>query len=180
MNDSGTKWLALCYTLGALPSRNRVYVWRKLKEAGAVYVRQSVAVLPSSDYFYGYLDDLCRRIVIFGGEASMVSLNFLSEDEDARVTKLYNDNIGRDYGRVERMLLTLAAELDEVVQRGSVTHAWLRDRLGSVDRRRRAYNKILLRDYFRMGYSERVELLLKTTAKKIDEIMPKTDSLMLF
>ena len=34
------KWMGLGYNLPVNPSKNRVYVWRKLKEFGAEYLRQ--------------------------------------------------------------------------------------------------------------------------------------------
>ena len=46
--DSPRKWLALGYSLPINPSRNRVYVWRKLKELGAEYFKQGVAILPGN------------------------------------------------------------------------------------------------------------------------------------
>ena len=38
------RWLALGYSVPVNPSKNRVYVWRKLKEYGAEYFKQGVAV----------------------------------------------------------------------------------------------------------------------------------------
>ena len=38
------KWIGMGYNLPVNPSKNRVYVWRKLKEVGAVYYKQGVTV----------------------------------------------------------------------------------------------------------------------------------------
>ena len=42
------RWLALGYSVPVNPSKNRVYIWRKLKEYGAEYFKQGVAVLLNS------------------------------------------------------------------------------------------------------------------------------------
>ena len=44
-----TIWLLLVYTVPAEPSRLRAAVWRDLKKAGAVYLRDGVCVLPERD-----------------------------------------------------------------------------------------------------------------------------------
>jgi DNA-binding transcriptional regulator PaaX len=41
-------WLMLIYRVPSEPSRLRTAVWRRLKALGAVYVANSVAVLPES------------------------------------------------------------------------------------------------------------------------------------
>ena len=41
-------WLGLGYNVPVNPSKNRVYVWRKLKEFGASYFKQGVAILPKN------------------------------------------------------------------------------------------------------------------------------------
>ena len=43
-----TVWLALSYNVPINPSKARVYVWRKLKEIGAEYFKQGVALLPNT------------------------------------------------------------------------------------------------------------------------------------
>ena len=42
------RWIALGYNVPIEPSRNRVYVWRKLKEFGAEYFRPGVAILANT------------------------------------------------------------------------------------------------------------------------------------
>jgi hypothetical protein len=44
-----TGWLALSYHLPGEPSRLRIAVWRRLKELGAVYWQQGVAILPMTE-----------------------------------------------------------------------------------------------------------------------------------
>ena len=71
-----TPWLALSYTVPINPSKARVYVWRKLREFGAEYLKQSVAVLPNTAQNLENLTKLSQRIRQQGGEASLLELRF--------------------------------------------------------------------------------------------------------
>ncbi len=42
------QWFMLVYKMPPEPSRCRVTIWRKLKAAGAIYLQNGVAALPSS------------------------------------------------------------------------------------------------------------------------------------
>lgn len=167
-DTENTKWLAICYTLGALPSRNRVFVWRKLKEIGAVYFQQSVAVLPSSDYLLHYLEELREKILQFGGEASIVSMNFLNAADENAVTARFNENIKSDYHEIEKLILALVDEIESIHSKGEMTQERLLDELSALNRSRKAFEKILLRDHFKTKYHEKVEHMIQTSLDRIN------------
>ena len=70
------RWLALGYSVPVNPSKNRVYVWRKLKEYGAEYFKQGVALLPYNRQSYTKFKYLSAKILEMGGEASIVEMKF--------------------------------------------------------------------------------------------------------
>ena len=171
-----TNWLALCYTLGALPSRNRVFVWRRLKEIGAVYVRQSVAVLPEDDYLLAYFEGLRTKIIKFGGKASLIRMTFLSAEDERDVTELYNENIKRDYGRVERMLLGLATELEGLTNEKALSSESILMATEKINKGRKAYEKVELRDYFGTSYGEKARRIIASAVARINALLPGTCS----
>ena len=71
-----TVWLALSYNVPINPSKARVYVWRKLKEIGAEYFKQGVALLPNTAQSMQQFSALAQKIRQLGGEASIVELRF--------------------------------------------------------------------------------------------------------
>lgn len=82
------RWLALGYNVPINPSKNRVYIWRKLKELGAEYFKQGVAVLPLNKFNYAQFKTLASKIISMGGEASIVELKFIdSQDELEMIAK---------------------------------------------------------------------------------------------
>ena len=48
MSDNN-KWVVMGYNLPAKPSKLRVYVWRKIKDMGAVLIRPGIIVIPNDD-----------------------------------------------------------------------------------------------------------------------------------
>lgn len=82
------RWLALGYSVPINPSKNRVYVWRKLKEYGAEYFKQGVAVLPYTRSSYTKFKYLSGKILDMGGEVSIVEMKFLdSKDEQDMILR---------------------------------------------------------------------------------------------
>lgn len=79
------RWLALGYSVPINPSKNRVYVWRKLKEYGAEYFKQGVALLPYTRTSYTKFKYLSGKIVEMGGEASIVEMKFLDPADEQEV-----------------------------------------------------------------------------------------------
>lgn len=70
-------WLVLIYTVPSEPSRKRASVWRDLKKAGAVYLRDGVAVLPCREETLATFGAIAAKIAEFGGQATLL--------EDARL-----------------------------------------------------------------------------------------------
>lgn len=72
----------LGYSVPVNPSKNRVYVWRKLKEYGAEYFKQGVAVLPYNRQSYTRFKYLSAKILEMGGEASIVEMKFMDPRDE--------------------------------------------------------------------------------------------------
>lgn len=88
MADS-LRWLALGYSVPINPSKNRVYVWRKLKECGAEYFKQGVALLPYTRSSYNKFKYLAGKILEMGGEASIVEMKFLDPDDEQEMIRRF-------------------------------------------------------------------------------------------
>lgn len=62
-------WLLLVYKIPREPSASRVYVWRKLKQLGAIALQDAVWVLPRSDRTHEQFQWLAVEITELGGES---------------------------------------------------------------------------------------------------------------
>src|SRR4051794_13126684 len=64
-------WLLLAYRIPREPTASRVYVWRKLKQLGAVSVQVAVWALPATPRTQERFQWLASEIVELHGEASL-------------------------------------------------------------------------------------------------------------
>src|SRR5438270_12933937 len=72
MAANANSWRLLIYTVPSEPSRKRAFIWRELKKAGAVYLRDGVAVLPEQAAAVEALQAIAAKVDEFGGEATLV------------------------------------------------------------------------------------------------------------
>jgi hypothetical protein len=92
--DVSHRWLLLIYRIKAESSGRRTYVWRQLRQLGAVYLQQAAAVLPDRPELRTELDRLGQKIRSTGGEASLLETVSPSRAwEDDLVARF---NAGRD------------------------------------------------------------------------------------
>lgn len=62
-------WLLLVYKIPREPTAGRVYVWRKLKQLGAIALQDAVWVLPRTDRTHEQFQWLAAEITELGGDA---------------------------------------------------------------------------------------------------------------
>lgn len=86
VDDGG--WLLLVYRIPSEPTRLRATVWRRLKSLGAVYLQNSVAVLPASESAERALRRLRHEILQMDGTAVLLQSSAL-EGEQAVVAMFH-------------------------------------------------------------------------------------------
>ena len=131
------RWLALGYSVPVNPSKNRVYIWRKLKEYGAEYFKQGVAILPYNRQSYTKLKHLQAKILEMGGEASIVEMKFLDPKDEREMVS-----------RSRKQVL-------EQLRRGE--QAFTEDQSEQVKRMIRRYSKARSRNHFGLSTAQDVE-----------------------
>jgi ChrB-like protein len=65
------RWLLLIYSVPAEPSRKRATIWREIKKAGAIYLRDGVCALPQRDETAATLALIAVKVEEFGGQATL-------------------------------------------------------------------------------------------------------------
>ncbi len=140
-----TVWLALSYNVPINPSKVRVYVWRKLKEFGAEYLRQGVALLPNSAQNFQQLSALAKRIRELGGEASLLEMRFTDPADELAMTARFQKQTQEEYAQ---LLADCADALNRLRRPGALLTPKEGDRLRQVVKR---YRRAQARDYFHAG-----------------------------
>lgn len=76
------QWLLLVYRIPREPTASRVYVWRKLKQLGAISVQDAIWVLPATPRTREQLQWLASEIVELQGEVSLFQSEVLFASND--------------------------------------------------------------------------------------------------
>lgn len=126
----------------------RVHVWRKLRSLGALYLQQSVCLLPARPQVVREVRRLADRIHHQGGQVRVLRMTFTDQgDEQAVIADL---NVARDaeYAEVLERLPELRQELADECARGNATYAEVEESEADLERFRTWLGKIAARDYF--------------------------------
>jgi hypothetical protein len=138
----------LLYQLPARPSTQRVYVWRRLKALGVVYLQNSVCVLPDGPASRRGLESLRAEIVGRNGEARLLPIRVGSADEDDRMKDLFRRQSEEEYGEVFGKCRDFHAELRKERAAQHFTFAELEENEEELAKIDAWFAKIAKRDFF--------------------------------
>ena len=93
------EWVALAYHIPSGASKNRVYIWRKLREYGAGSLRPGFAVLPDSGENRRRLRELSRKLKELGGDGTLMTLRLLDEADETALLEQFARQAREGYGR---------------------------------------------------------------------------------
>ena len=150
MTDSASseQWLLISVSTSGSAGSLRVQVWRKLKSLGALYLQQSVCLLPDRPPLQSQVRRLAARVHAHGGTARVLSMSFTDPDEEQAVIGEFNTARDIEYAEIVDRLPDLHAELDQELARGNATYAEVEESEADLDRYRAWLAKIAARDYF--------------------------------
>ena len=126
----------------------RVQVWRKLRSLGAVYLQQSVCLLPARDEAVRQVGRLTERIRHQGGAARVLRMRFVDPVAERSVIEEFNAARDAEYAEVLERIPALHQELAHERARGRATYAEVEESEADLERFRIWLAKIAARDYF--------------------------------
>ncbi|HEX4813674.1 MAG TPA: Chromate resistance protein ChrB [Nonomuraea sp.] len=146
--DTGRGWLLVSVsTAGAAPTL-RVQVWRKLRSLGALYLQQSVCLLPERDQTLRQVRRLLDRVHQHGGVGRLLHLALTDQAEERQIIAELNAARDAEYAEVLDRLPAFRAELARERERGRATYAEVEESEADLERFRSWLAKIAARDYF--------------------------------
>ena len=162
------KWLALGYNVPINPSKNRVYVWRKLKEYGAGYFKQGVAILPKSAQNLTRFRNLAGKILEMGGEASIVELKFLDPRDEQDTIARFCTQSENEYTELLRDCAHLLDNMRDSLFPSNEGSEYLRKMI-------KRYGQVQSRDYFKTG--DRQAEIAETLGELAKDVSHTTEDL---
>lgn len=141
-------WLLFIYQLPASPSTHRAYVWRKLKLLGALYLQNSICLLPQTETIEGKLDELRLEIESRGGESGLLHIELSEVHEQEKVLARFEQQMNDEYGEFLEQCNDFHAELEKERGKQHFTFGELEENDAELNKLRSWMPKLLGRDYF--------------------------------
>jgi hypothetical protein len=132
-----------------------VAIWRKLRSLGALYLHQSVCLLPARPDVEREIRRLVDRVHANGGTARVLHIAFDDAGEEAQVVAELRAARDDEYGEVLDRVPAFLDELHGERDRDRATYEEVEESEADLERFRTWLAKIDRRDYF--GASRRVE-----------------------
>jgi DNA-binding transcriptional regulator PaaX len=153
-------WMILIYKVPAEPSTLRVRAWRKIKDMGALYLQQSVAIYPKINHLAEEFTDLVEEIKTSGGEALLFEvINLSGEGEKALISK-FNEQRDLEYRELMDKCEDFFDEIKKETARQNFTFAELEENDEELEKLSRWYEKIKERDFFEASMRQKAEEML--------------------
>jgi hypothetical protein len=94
------RFLVLAYRMPAKPTAGRVAVWRNLKKIGAVYLQDSVCVLPDTVALRRELMPVLERIDEADGRYHLLPLRKPTPEEEEKIVALFVEQTAQHYREI--------------------------------------------------------------------------------
>ena len=94
------RFLVLAYRMPAKPTAGRVAVWRNLKKVGAVYLQDSVCVIPDTAPLRRELAPVLERIDAAGGRYHLLPLRKPPPEEEQKLVSLFVEQAAQHYQEI--------------------------------------------------------------------------------
>lgn len=135
-------WLLLVYRIPREPAAGRVFVWRKLKQLGAIALQDAIWVLPRTARTQELFQWLAAEITELQGEATLWEANQLYATDEGAIQRQFMEPVEAEYREILAALKRKDCDLSALSQR---------------------YQDASLRDYFTCELGQKVrEKLLAT------------------
>ncbi len=141
-------WLLLIYSVPSTPSRKRAAVWRDLKKAGAVYLRDGVAVLPEQTETRAIFEAIMAKVEEFGGRATVIKGAHLDPAPAERVIAETQASRAEEYAEISREADGFLAHVEREREHREFTFAELEELEADLEKLRRWAEQVKARDYF--------------------------------
>jgi Protein ChrB, N-terminal len=141
------RWLLVTVATGG-SSTLRVHAWRKLRSLGALYLQNSVALLPQRPESARAVAKLVDRVRRSGGEGRALPIAITDPDQERAVIAQFSVERSDEY---EEIVSRVPAFLEEIAyerRRGRATYAEVEESEADLERLQKWLARVRARDYF--------------------------------
>jgi hypothetical protein len=175
LNRPRQHFTLLIYQVPSQPTAARVGVWRELKRLGALYLQQSVCVVPSLAPMRTHLERITARITALGGDYHLLPLRALPAREEAKIVDGFIAQSNAQYEEIiENCEVNFVKEIEFETFRQNFTYAEAEEIRHDLDKINRWYDRVVERDWYGASrrddaqqWIERCEHLLEEFEEKV-------------
>lgn len=161
-------WLLISVSSGS-SSTLRVRAWRTLRALGAVYVQNSVCLLPARPQVGSAVRRLQERITREGGEARIMHISLTTESEEQELLERFSAERADEYREVCERTPQFLEEIASERRRGRATYTEVEESEADLRRLQRWLERIKSRDYFGAPGRDEAEAAVAACAKLLAE-----------
>ena len=161
-------WRVITYRLAAEPTRYRVGVWRELRRLGAVSLQQGTWAVPDAEPFAAGVAQVIEAIKAAGGQPVVLAI---AEEQasESQLEALFTEQREAEWIEFLSDCGKYENELAGEVAKGKLTLAELDEEEQSLERLRRWYRDLKLRDLFGASSAEEADLRLKGCQTRLED-----------
>jgi hypothetical protein len=142
------RFLLVSASTSGAAAATRVRVWRKLRSLGALYLHQSVCLLPDREPVRRQVQRLLASVRADGGTARVLTVSVEDQAQYAGLVAEYNAERDAEYAEVIDRAPQLLVELEQETARGRASYAEVEESEADLERFDKWLSKIAARDYF--------------------------------
>lgn len=161
-------WLLIIYTVPSKPVNNRMKIWRKLANAGAVQIKGAVYILPYNEENYEFFQWLISEVISMGGEGAFVKVQQIETMKDNEIIVLFNKQRESEYKRIEKGLDEFERKLSSIKKGSKGPHT--KTLFTKLNKYKKEYEDIRKRDFFSSKPGLTIENKLKDISVVIKDI----------
>lgn len=167
-------WLLLIYTVPPEPTRKRAFIWREVKKAGAVYVRDGVCALPESAQTRQSLKAICTKVAEMGGQAILAQTLDLDAERSQALQCQIQDARALEYAEVTHEATQFLEHLQREHQHRDFRFSELEELEQDLGKLKRWVAQIGARDYFEAARGAQVAELLSRCEEALAGFLEQT------
>jgi hypothetical protein len=144
-------FLGFDYRVAEEGSSTRVYVWRTLKDMGALILHQGFALIPARDGIAARLDGLKAELAKAGGSSHLMEIRFAHPQEEEAIIAEFRRLRDEDYEEIAENGRRMLYELEREAEKGKFSLPELEEGEDELAKFKRWIAKVEARDFFQAG-----------------------------
>jgi hypothetical protein len=183
MKRTQLTWLLVVVSTGG-SSTLRVHAWRRLRSLGALYLQNSVCLLPQRSETTRAVARLLDRVQREGGEGQALAISLAETAEERRIVAAFSAERSDEYREICSRTPAFLEEIAMERRRGRATYTEIEESEADLQRLRTWLERVQARDYFGADGRAEAEVAVERCGEALAEFemealaaeQPETDA----